>query len=787
MLRRVTLIAALAVNVFLDAGSHAKAQPATPTAEDKPYLYLWAAPDPGQGGWGTLAGRASQMVRWYSNVGTAQNVATHLETIAASQIASGATDPNHVCILLQNFGQWSGGTNPTSFIVPADATPPPPGGWTGLPPECPELPNLQPWMNNARPIVAQWMLDFLANYDGPTPTRFHFDSEIKLSSCCNVNFTISLAQATQDPRWGSSETDPGLAVPGSADYLVSSGGLDKQMWKLYEEALERFPDWPNKPLFIPGGNPNDFALKINAGPNDPQNRRYFLWYGEICQRALDAAMNECAYEVIKNHPNYANCKVSNYGYVDADGKSDTFGWHTGRTDTGQPVPTTTPHPTNPPAPLISTRKCVRGVIDRYNEGARFMWSDLIEEDPGTQQEIRRSLWVTTPAVASGDFSSPVLYPPSPVHWDGSDLWGERLHYYLPKENGNWPMAGPSRITLDYSRRSMESIINSFDGNNLDIVPWIRPIGQQAPGYVTTAIDFRDMLAMLRAKKVPEIIVWWAGENYEPNWPTALAIMDRVYKPQLNKIRILSGSCTNCPPSPAQIPVDRLRYTLREEVPDDEFVGIAANQASDPVEVAVQFTFGDVASLLGKGPMAINIECSAYAFETPAGVTDISGLIYVRDPVHQDWKLQSFIDDFTADPNMEGFGFHAPINAEPATSPGYYAPLWHETRRTFDGIANYIANDKIDIKIVFKRNYASDPFTIRFDLVQLVGLPDALGGDEGLAQGADFNHSQTTESYDVAAFMDAYAAGAEAADFNNDGIVNADDLTAFNAAFVSGPP
>ncbi len=80
-----------------------------------------------------------------------------------------------------------------------------------------------------------------------------------------------------------------------------------------------------------------------------------------------------------------------------------------------------------------------------------------------------------------------------------------------------------------------------------------------------------------------------------------------------------------------------------------------------------------------------------------------------------------------------------------------------------------------------------PFTSRFDLVQLVGQQDTNQPAEGQEQGADFNHSQTTESYDVAAFMAAYAAGAESADFNNDGVVNGDDLTAFNAAFVAGPP
>lgn len=789
-----------------------------PTAESKPYLYLWAAP--ASGGWGTLSGRASQIVRVFANKDplVAAQDAINAQAIQTSGTTP-TTDPNKVCILLQNFGMYAPIEDPlfpgynynsfSSFHHDLDKTNPEPD-WDEAPqsPHVPPLPNvpnnpemryLQPWNVKGREHAKAWMEAFLNEYeylrdnhnlDLKEPVRFHFDTESGFSACCQVNQVRILEAVYLDARWGTGPYDPtspnnpnvpnSFAVPGSADYLVPSAGVEKTMWELYDEAKAIF-GWPND-LF-------DLTLGVdrNNAAQSLRNRRFMLWYWEICQRAHDAAMKECAYDVIEAMYPAAQC--SNYGYSATDGMPDTFGWHTGRGDHGQPFGQ------GGSPPLVASRRFARGEVNRGDAGAAYYWSDFIDKKgtPSDPSDDRPSLFVTTPNVASGDFSSPVLYPPSPTHWAGVGTWGDRYQYYLPKDNGSWPTTDAANITLTNGRRAVESIINSFDGNNLNIAPWIRPPGQFAEWppypqtYTTSAIDFRDMLAMLRAKKVPEIIVWWAGLNYEPNWPSAIAIMDRVYKPQLNKIRLLNGSCTNCPPSPTAIPVDRLRYTLREEVPNEEFVEIASNQEVDPVELAVQFTFGDVASLLGNGPMAINIECSAYAFETPAGVTDISGLIYVRDPATNNWMLQDFIDDFQSDPNMTGFGFHAPINAEPATFPGYYAPLWHETRRTFDGIENYIANDKIDIKIVFKRNYTTDPFKIRFDLVQLVGLPDYLGADEGLAQGADFNHSQTVESYDVAAFMSAYAAGAEAADFNNDGVVNADDLTAFSAAFAAGPP
>ncbi len=771
----------------------------TPQPEAKPYLYLWAAPAP-PGSWGNISDRASQIVRVYASQTPHDAALEAINKQWAQTIGpSPATNPDHVCILLQNFGMYAPATNShSSFHHELDKTTPVPDWFPGET-IIPEHFYLQPWNEHGRAHAKAWMEAFLNEYESmrapldlEVPVRFHFDTESYFSACCEVNQIRILQAAFQDPRWGSSVSDPGLPVPGSADYLVPSGGVDKQMWQLYDEAKTAF-GWPNLPLWHVSGLPANEALSRNNSATHPFNRRYMLWYWEITQRAIDAAMNECAYEPIKaKYPptQYPNLKVSNYDHMDTDGLQDTFGWHTGRGNDGYifgQFPST--YPT-----LQPMRTAVRAANNQGDAGASFFWSDFIDDNNGTpgvpQDDYRPSFFLATPGVASGDFSSPFLYPPNPPHWigiwEGTD-WGDRYHYYLPKVSGIWPKATTAQITLDYARRSVESIINTPDGTPSQVVPWIRPMGQEAKWgeapnqeiYVTSSADFRDILAMLRAKKISEIIVWWGDggnpPNFVPDWSTMKAIMDHVYKPQLNQIRVLTGTCTNCPTPPATAHVDRLRYTLREPTDANlEYIQVASSNV-DPPQVAVRLTFGGMDGWVGN--VTLNFEGSVN-IDGLGSIEEMRGQVYVWDG--HTWQLVP-IDDYPGSPDS-GFGFFAPIN--PAGDPSVG---WYETRRTWENIPKYVFNGKMDIKIVLQRTTSMHPFTSRFDLVQLVGQQDTNQPAEGQEQGADFNHSQTTESYDVAAFMAAYAAGAESADFNNDGVVNGDDLTAFNAAFVAGPP
>jgi len=760
MTKGVSVVAALAASMFLDAVGTAKAQSLYPDPEEVPDIYTWDAPS---GGWPTgLQPHVSQMVREYVNIGPgysqqqAINAADAIETAATLQIAAGTTSSSRVCILLQHFGSWVGKDQSSphdhqlSFIDETDAVD---VVWFNnqQPFNYRYLQSLQPWCVVGRGKVKAWMEWFLEAYDGPTPQRFHFDTEEFFWPFFDgsENAIRILEAVYNDDRWDT------VPVPGSKDYLVPSAG-DKTMALMYEEAQARFT-WPDVPLIHPG------AVKRDEPPDSDANRKYYIWYREVCKRAFDASMEECAYSLIKDK--WPNCKVSNYEHMTVDGKVDTFGWYTGIPDTGQPVNS------NLPPPLQPMRTSVRGMTNFFDEGWTHWWSDFIEKDPATQSVIRPSVWTVYASATKADFSSPFLYPPTWLQYNHPT--SIRYNYYLPPPQDLTAISA----TLQNARREVESIINTPGGSPSKVVPWVSAPGTEwwDGAYIWTADDLRDVLAMLRAKKTEEIIIWWPDETLYPYWPDFLDTLDGVYKPQLNLIRVLTGTCTNCPPYPTAIPVDRLRYTLREnDASQAEYVQVDAS-GTDPQQAVIRLLFDGMSYTLGN-KVVLNLECSITS-SLQNDLADVRGQIYAWDGTT--WRLLP-IDDYPNDPD-NGFGFFAPVNPD-APNAG-----WTETRRTWECLDKFVVNGKMEIKIVLQRTASTAPFTARFDLVQLVDQDFTEAPAESMAQGADHDHSQMVESYDVASFMTAYAAGAEAADFNNDGVVNADDLTAFNAAFVAGPP
>ncbi len=774
-------MAALAAGLFLDAGQ-ARAQ--TAQAETMPYIYLWGAP--GTSGWGpVLQNHASQVVRWWVDPEDPEGIADFIVSVADTQVTNGHTDDDNVSILLQNFGVWMWAEKPLTgdwvpsnamltFVEEADGVnvewvdPDP----QNKPQDWRLLRSLQPWAVAGRANVKAWMQQFVDRYDlligwagAPVPHRFHFDSEVYFGLFGDANATRVLEAIAKDPRWHT------VRVPGSKDYMVPSA-TDKTMQEMWMEACDRF-QWGTASDPYPK---LEDKIKRDENTDSDDNRKYFLWYGEICKRAVDGAMQECAYELIKDR--WPSCKVSNYEHMNADGKPATFGWFTGRENTGGPI-------VGAPPPQVPQRKSVNGWVHFYKASTEHYWSDFVERDPSTNppQEIRRSVWDVGPGRTKADFSSPVLYTPH------NDQLIGRKNYYLPPTGPNGQNLNLRDAVMQNSRRNIEAILNTPGQDPSKIVPWVGAIGTPFfpwNAHQWTPEEMRDMLAMLRSKKVYEIIMWWNDQSGYPipNWGVLRENLEWIYKPQLNLIRVASGTWLNPPPAPVPLnpPYDRLRYTLA--VPGnhiEETVDVGSVSVGGVQQVVMTFRFGNLVGL-GSHPVSLNLECGVnLGGEGP--ISEIRGFVYVWHPgingAPGQWVLHTINDFGGGDPS---FGFFAPINdAQPNI--GYY-----ETRRWFEQIPSSVnsAGD-MDIKVVLQRTLTNHPFTAKFDLVQLVGAPAVNGASEGMAQGADFNHSQTTESYDAAAFMAAYAAGAESADFNNDGVVNGDDLTAFNAAFVAGPP
>lgn len=494
---------------------------------------------------------------------------------------------------------------------------------------------------------------------------------------------------------------------------------------------------------------------------DYKNRKYALWLGEIGQRAVAAAMKECAYDVIKTKypPNlYPSLRVSNYDHSNADGKSDTFGWYTGRPISMAPV-----DPSHPAPSLQPVRDGNRAEPDMGQQSNYYYWNDFIVTSG--PQAGRRSLWTSTFGKSTGDFSSPVLYPPH------ANLIANSQDYYLPPGS---PAPDGGRVALQTGRRAVEGILNTPGGIPTSVVPWIPKMGQTRTGnYVWKDVDVRDMFAMLRAKMTREVIVWWSDQAGEViDWPAHKAIFNRVYDPKIDKIRLLSGSCQNCPAPPQSIQISKLEYTLRETNPSDEYVEILT--ATPSPTAALQVTFKDLD--VQTGPVTINVECTVGSANS-APISQIRGNVYVWNGTT--WLLQS-IDDY-ASPTDRGFGFHAPdFNNQ---VPEY---AWNETRRTFDGIQKILVNGKMDIKIVFTRTPGNTaPFTVRYDLVQLIdGDGEIANMMAGAAQGADFNYTQEVSTEDITGFYEAYTAGEPSADFNNDEVVDAQDLAEYTLEYVN---
>ncbi len=747
---KVSPFIVLAPSALLGATIPVRAQ------ESPPYVYLWDAPD---GGWeGLLEGRASQIVRVkLGDYESADEVAEAIIGAAVEQIESGLTAPDRICILLQHFGEdWVLGTGNegASFYHVDDKPDPPPGNW---PPNTPEdVKWMNPWMNHARPLAKAWMEEFIEWYKAYAaaaeleydPIRFAFDSEVKQAGCCSLYFTSQFRAVVEDDRWFTEE------VPGSDGMLGVFEG-DKTMAGLWADAVDEF-GWDANPVN---------AIEWDEEPNDELNRKYFLWYYEICQRAVDAAMKETAYDVIHRSttgtpPGFGTgCKVSNYGDFNADGKLDRFGWYTGRH-----------HESTGEAQLDARYLAARGATNFYETGSKHYWNDY------TISDDHRSLWLTSPGVSSGDFSAPALYQYS-EHHNASG----RLNYYLPPDFYPYQQTDPSMIMLQNGRRWIESILNSPGGDPSKVVPWIGAISNEVPWttYDATIEDLRDALALLaRAKRIGEIIVWWPNEQYT-YWDDIHDVFDWVYTPQIESCALVTGSCyPSCPMEP-----DRIRYTVREEDPDDDVIEIISTPVGNNWLVELKVTYDHLDEFPTQGmALLLNLECAVDPYEGDAD--DIRGDILVWHPTGGQggtgaW-MEMPIDDFTS-AGDKGFGFFAPSYPDDEDFD------WFETRRQFDVEPLGVDDGDVEVKLVLRRPYTDGDhhFRARFDLAQLIEWP-AEATESSVAQGADFDHSKEVTPGDFASFLSAYALGKPSADFNNDGQLTTDDMIGFGAAY-NGPP
>ncbi len=728
--------------------------------EEPPLVYLWHVVTGEQ-----VPTYASQVVRFKVDEfpdGYAAGLAFAAQAWHQIEMTH-TTKPTAVALILQNFGHWVWqapaipSPNMVSFMDPLDPISPPPQ-W--LPPPDifePEMPYMQPWLTVGRAKVGAWMAAFIDGYNatqggrpGPPPTLFLYDTEVVLMSCCSRNWTRVLAGVAGDARWYSTP------VPGNDG---------KTMEQLYQDAIDAglFPNI--HPITAPG------ALNPQLPPDSDPNRKYTIWYLERTERALDAILQETAYG---NGPTptlikaaWPNCKVCNYNHINADGKTDTFGWYWGRASD---------HPPAQPPVFDKVRECTRGQTVVFGTGAQYRWNDFIYDPGGLNQ--RRSPWDTRMGVASGDLSAPETYPGVPAHHEG------RFQVYLPP----WANAATqSSAGLERARRTIESVLNTPGGAPSKMVPWVAAPTTFGYAAAETEDDTRRKLAMLRAKEASHVVLWWNHTLETPEWQILIKTLNDVYDPQLQGYGIVLG--IDQPVQP-----DRLRYTLR--IPSDpaqEVLELGAVPFGADWQVAVDITFNNL--LVNYSEIAsydLNLEC---AVKPDSGdVTDVRGLIDAFRPTPpRGWVPMDGVNDFcwtppnppTSCPGNAGFGFFAPPN--PA-SMGADAG-WYDSRRTFR-LTQFVdsSTGRMTVRITLRRPVTSPHFVARFDLAQLVRIQGAdCTGCDGAAMGADIDHSQSVNAMDLTEFTAAWIAGKRVADADRNGVVDIQDLNLYAALYNSSPP
>lgn len=304
-----------------------------------------------------------------------------------------------------------------------------------------------------------------------------------------------------------------------------------------------------------------------------------------------------------------------------------------------------------------------------------------------------------------------------------------------------------------------------------MVPWIALPDTQLTwengsfSHEVTMEEFRDTLAMMRAKRAEEVVLWWDAESGQPfDAAQTQYLMEQVYVPQLDTYTVLYGISAAGTPDP-----EKLRYTLRETDPTDETLLIVNQVRGANRTVALKVVYSNLENAFGQ--LFLNLECSVDTDD--AG--DIRGLILVWNGTT--WKYITTADDFG--PSDPGFGFFAPRNET-----GGYDDGWYETRRTILIDPAYVIDGKLELQIVLRRPQTSDDFTAHFDLAQVIsdGYQASILG-EGLALGADYDFSQNIEELDALEFAGDWTEGQPSADFDNDDDVDLDDYTAFMGAYL----
>ena len=660
---------------------------------------------------------------------------------------------NHVCILLQNYGV-SGSTQFNQD--PVDAPDPWPAGGV-------HDAKRNPWLNSGAHAAKLWMTDFIeelsAGLDAVTPFRFHFDTEVPLCEYASLNDVALAIQVfdkdgvTNDDRWD----DADWKIP-----VGDAGALTlKEHW---DAARVVYTAWPADPHGI---------LDIGVPPWNPvgstkNNRAFFLWYQRILELAIEGAMKYAAYDQILEE--WPLCRVSNYAATNIPqpltvGTESVFGWQFNFTTVDSTVPD--------PADSYLTRELPLG---------RFA-----ETNASYGHEVSGTYFIAPGNYRFGSMNAPVLYQVGDMHHTNNSVIIQR-NIYLPHEDGcetvesgdcDAPVETQWEASMRVHRHWLESLQLSGEDAG-DTGPWVTVPTQALYGHTLTEDDLSRQLCMLRAKNIPELLVWDDHNtgSAEDEWIAFMKVYERVYTPRPDLMWIAEGSLT----SGSAFDLGRLQRTLFNGSDEPDVVSVDSSPVGDAEVTAVDVLFDNMTAHSGQN-LRIILESQVVPdepFGSP-GVPPIFGRLYVWDPALEDWIELDCPD-------------HADVSAVPDGSFGYYTPDY-SGRRVFDFKDCRLRQigetfNQITIRVVHS---AQDPFKARHDLVQVLWSGEYSNCNceeeceedpdpEFLLRGADMDYNRVVNLTDAAAFDEAYFNESPSADLNRDGQVNETDLTLFAMRF-----
>ncbi|CAG0979068.1 hypothetical protein PHYC_01665 [Phycisphaerales bacterium] len=519
--------------------------------------------------------------------------------------------------------------------------------------------------------------------------------------------------------------------------------------------------WPENP-----GN----AFDPESRADTLANRSAMIWWMNLWQRAADAVVANCFYDVVK--PAWPGCRFGNWDTSSVDGVNDTTPWYLN------------PPPTWPYNPSNELKRCILDPnpamnaypLTRHNlyQGSYDVWAGIVQHSSGTN-------------------FLPYLYPLNCKHLDGlvtlngvpcsynPGFYGHRQpDLYIP---GGGVPEEDFTTALRLERHALDSIINSFNGGNqTKLSPWIyefvadpAQLPEDPYRLYREETNQRAQYAMLYGMNVPELLQWTGVSNASTQalraaWRHTVDIVKRSYLVTVANIKPAWGEL---PPYTPEYEPSMLEFTLRTPLGEPYTAKITDNispyaERKTLLQVALQ-------GFDAMHPLP-DYECSTYDLYFDIFVEgwvshSTSGSILLYNQISGDWDEYPY-----------GMG---------STPDGRFR-VRMSTLVCVNAATRYISPDG---KVLMRLLHVMDEFnpgevTSAYDFVHVIPYPacPCSGGEpEGSYAASDMNLDQNVAIDDVDQFLNSWLDGAVLADVNVDGQVDLTDIQAFEQSFAGANP